>query len=144
MSQVPHAAAEWEQVLLLLRGGRDGWRHAGRQCQRNRSVDAALAATRGREVQDRTPARQGRHGRGLSRARPDARARSRDQGAAARHLDGRADRQTLQQEAKTSAKLDHTNIIPIYRVESEGGLNYFVMKYIAGTSLEDVLDQKQP
>jgi len=37
----------------------------------------------------------------------------------------------FQQEAKTSAKLDHTNIIPIYRVESEGGLNYFVMKYIA-------------
>jgi serine/threonine-protein kinase len=50
----------------------------------------------------------------------------------------------FQQEAKTSAKLDHTNIIPIYRVESEGGLNYFVMKYIAGTSLEDVIDQKQP
>jgi serine/threonine protein kinase len=50
----------------------------------------------------------------------------------------------FQQEAKTAAKLDHTNIIPIYRVESEGGLNYFVMKYIAGTSLEEVLDQKQP
>jgi len=50
----------------------------------------------------------------------------------------------FQQEAKTAAKLDHTNIIPIYRVESEGGLNYFVMKYIAGTSLEDVLDQKHP
>jgi serine/threonine-protein kinase len=50
----------------------------------------------------------------------------------------------FQQEAKTAAKLDHTNIIPIYRVESEGGLNYFVMKYIAGTSLEDVLDHKQP
>ena len=49
----------------------------------------------------------------------------------------------FQQEAKTAAKLDHTNIIPIYRVESEGGLNYFVMKYIEGTSLEDVLDQKQ-
>jgi serine/threonine-protein kinase len=52
--------------------------------------------------------------------------------------------QRFQQEAKTAAKLDHTNIIPIYRVESEGGLNYFVMKYIAGTSLEDVLEQKQP
>src|SRR5438093_2408409 len=50
----------------------------------------------------------------------------------------------FQQEAKTAAKLDHTNIIPIYRVESEGGLNYFVMKYVEGTSLEDVLDQKQP
>ncbi len=52
--------------------------------------------------------------------------------------------QRFQQEAKTAAKLDHTNIIPIYRVESEGGLNYFVMKYVAGTSLEDVLEQKQP
>jgi serine/threonine-protein kinase len=50
----------------------------------------------------------------------------------------------FQQEAKTAAKLDHTNIIPIYRVESEGGLNYFVMKYISGTSLEDLLEQKKP
>src|SRR5207248_9753657 len=29
----------------------------------------------------------------------------------------------FQQEAKTAAKLDHPNIIPIYRVESEGGLD---------------------
>jgi serine/threonine-protein kinase len=50
----------------------------------------------------------------------------------------------FQQEAKTAAKLDHNNIIPIYRVESEGGLNYFVMKYISGTSLEDLLEQKRP
>jgi len=49
----------------------------------------------------------------------------------------------FQQEAKTAARLDHPNIIPIYRVESDGGLNYFVMKYVEGTSLEDVLDQKQ-
>jgi eukaryotic-like serine/threonine-protein kinase len=50
----------------------------------------------------------------------------------------------FQQEAKTAAKLDHPNIIPIYRVESEGGLNYFVMKYISGTSLEDLLERKEP
>ena len=50
----------------------------------------------------------------------------------------------FQQEAKTAAKLDHPNIIPIYRVESEAGINYFVMKYISGTSLEDLLDTKQP
>jgi predicted Ser/Thr protein kinase len=50
----------------------------------------------------------------------------------------------FQQEAKTAAKLDHPNIIPIYRVESEGGLNYFVMKYVSGTSLEDVLERRQP
>jgi serine/threonine protein kinase len=50
----------------------------------------------------------------------------------------------FQQEAKTSAKLDHPHIIPIYRVESEGGLNYFVMKYVAGSSLEDVLERQEP
>ena len=50
----------------------------------------------------------------------------------------------FQQEAKTAAKLDHPNIIPIYRVESAEGLNFFVMKFISGTSLEDVLESKQP
>jgi serine/threonine-protein kinase len=45
----------------------------------------------------------------------------------------------FQQEAKTAAKLDHPNIIPIYRVESEGGLVYIVMKYVSGHSLEDLL-----
>jgi eukaryotic-like serine/threonine-protein kinase len=47
----------------------------------------------------------------------------------------------FQQEAKTAAKLDHPNIIPIYRVESEAGLNYFVMKYVSGNSLEQLLEQ---
>src|SRR5688500_973176 len=47
----------------------------------------------------------------------------------------------FQQEAKTAAKLDHPNIIPIYRVESEAGLNYFVMKYVTGRSLEQILEE---
>jgi serine/threonine protein kinase len=47
----------------------------------------------------------------------------------------------FQQEAKTAAKLDHPNIIPIYRVESEAGLDYFVMKFVTGNSLEQMLDQ---
>jgi len=46
----------------------------------------------------------------------------------------------FQQEAKTAAKLDHPNIIPIYRVESEAGLHYFVMKYVNGDSLEQRLE----
>jgi serine/threonine-protein kinase len=45
------------------------------------------------------------------------------------------------QEAKTAAKLDHPNIIPIYRVESEAGLVYFVMKYVTGHSLDQLLEQ---
>jgi predicted Ser/Thr protein kinase len=49
----------------------------------------------------------------------------------------------FQQEAKTAAKLDHPNIIPIYRVESEAGLNYFVMKYVNGSSLEQLVERGQ-
>ena len=48
------------------------------------------------------------------------------------------------QEAKIAAKLDHPNIIPIYRVESESGLNYFVMKFVAGRSLDELLAPGQP
>lgn len=47
-------------------------------------------------------------------------------------------------EAKTAAKLDHPNIIPIHRVESESGLHYFVMKYVTGRSLESMLDAGRP
>ena len=45
----------------------------------------------------------------------------------------------FQQEAKLAAKLDHPSIIPIYRVESENGLHYFVMKFVAGRSVDDLL-----
>lgn len=45
----------------------------------------------------------------------------------------------FQREARTAARLDHPNIIPIYRVESEGILNYFVMKYVPGRSLDRLL-----
>jgi serine/threonine-protein kinase len=50
----------------------------------------------------------------------------------------------FQREAKTAAKLDHRNIIPIHRVESESGLHYFVMKYVAGRSLDSMLEGGQP
>jgi serine/threonine-protein kinase len=49
----------------------------------------------------------------------------------------------FQQEAKTAARLDHPNIIPIYRVENEAGLVYFVMKYVTGHSLDQLLEQGQ-
>jgi serine/threonine protein kinase len=45
----------------------------------------------------------------------------------------------FQQEARTAARLDHPNIIPIHRVESEAGLVYIVMKYVSGHSLEELL-----
>jgi serine/threonine-protein kinase len=45
----------------------------------------------------------------------------------------------FEREARISAQLDHTNIIPVYAVEEVDGLNFFVMKYIAGKSLEELL-----
>jgi hypothetical protein len=50
----------------------------------------------------------------------------------------------FRREAKTAARLDHPGIIPIYRVESEGGLDYFIMKYVPGRSLEAVLLDESP
>lgn len=45
----------------------------------------------------------------------------------------------FEREARTAAKLDHPNIIPIFAVESSGDLHYFVMKFVDGESLEQVL-----
>jgi serine/threonine protein kinase len=50
----------------------------------------------------------------------------------------------FRREAKTAARLDHPGIIPIYRVENEGGLDYFIMKYVAGRSLDAVLRDEAP
>ena len=46
----------------------------------------------------------------------------------------------FEREARTAAKLDHPNIIPVYSVESHGDFHYFVMKFVAGRSLEQILD----
>ena len=45
----------------------------------------------------------------------------------------------FQREARTSAKLEHPNIIPIYRVGKSGRVIYFVMKYLRGKPLSTVL-----
>jgi len=49
--------------------------------------------------------------------------------------------QRFQREARTAAKLDHAGIIPIYAVEDEGELQYFVMKYVRGHPLDDEIDR---
>ncbi|UCG85092.1 MAG: protein kinase [Gemmatimonadota bacterium] len=46
----------------------------------------------------------------------------------------------FEREARTAARLDHPNIIPIYSVESQGDFHYFVMKFVTGKSLEQILD----
>jgi serine/threonine protein kinase len=50
----------------------------------------------------------------------------------------------FEREARTAAKLDHPNIIPIYSVESHGEFHYFVMKFVTGKSLESVVDVGTP
>ena len=41
------------------------------------------------------------------------------------------------------AGLHHTNIVPIFTVGSEGGVNYYAMQFIDGRSLAEVLTQSQ-
>jgi TonB family protein len=48
----------------------------------------------------------------------------------------------FQREARTAGKLEHPNIIPIYRVGKSGRVIYFVMKYIRGKSLSAVVEAR--
>lgn len=48
----------------------------------------------------------------------------------------------FQREARTAAKLEHPNIIPIYRVGKSGDVIYFAMKLLKGKSLGDVLSER--
>ena len=51
----------------------------------------------------------------------------------------------FKREAETVAKLHHTNIVPIYNVGSEHGVNYYAMQFIDGRSLAEVLaEAKRP
>ena len=46
-------------------------------------------------------------------------------------------------EARTAAQLEHPNIISIYRVGKTGRVIYFVMKYLRGGSLSQVLAERK-
>jgi predicted Ser/Thr protein kinase len=50
----------------------------------------------------------------------------------------------FEREAKTAAGLDHRGIVPIYEAGSESGLHYFVMQYVEGQPLGEILRQKPP
>ncbi len=49
----------------------------------------------------------------------------------------------FQREARTAAQLEHPNIIPIYRVGQAGRVIYFVMKYLRGGALSNVIAERQ-
>jgi tRNA A-37 threonylcarbamoyl transferase component Bud32 len=48
----------------------------------------------------------------------------------------------FKREARTVAALSHPNIIPVYQVKEADGLVFFVMKYVAGRSLESIIREQ--
>jgi predicted Ser/Thr protein kinase len=55
-----------------------------------------------------------------------------------------AQRERFLQEARTAARLAHPHIVPIHAVEQRGDLVFFVMGYIAGTTLADQVRTQGP
>lgn len=49
----------------------------------------------------------------------------------------------FQREAETIAKLHHTNIVPIFAVGCERGVNYYAMQFIEGESLAEVFAKRK-
>jgi serine/threonine protein kinase len=47
----------------------------------------------------------------------------------------------FQREARSAAKLHHTNIVPVFGVGEQDGLHYYVMQFIAGLGLDVVVDE---
>jgi tetratricopeptide (TPR) repeat protein len=45
----------------------------------------------------------------------------------------------FEREARAAARLHHTNVVPVFGVGAEGGTHYYVMQYIEGRPLDQVL-----
>jgi serine/threonine protein kinase len=46
----------------------------------------------------------------------------------------------FEREAKTAARLHHTNIVPVFGIGEQDGVRYYVMQYIQGVGLDAVID----
>ena len=57
------------------------------------------------------------------------------------HTYGKGIVERFRREARTAAKLNHPNIIPIYRIGEAGPTLYFVMKLVQGRTLESIARQ---
>src|SRR5262249_47208197 len=51
--------------------------------------------------------------------------------------------QRFRREARAAARLHHTNIVPVYGVGEDAGLHYYVMQFIPGLGLDEVLAELQ-
>src|SRR5262249_49108241 len=47
----------------------------------------------------------------------------------------------FEREAKAAAKLHHTNIVPVFGVGDQEGMPYYVMQFIQGLGVDEVLDE---
>jgi hypothetical protein len=47
----------------------------------------------------------------------------------------------FRREARASARLHHTNIVPVFEVGQEGQVSYYAMQFIQGQSLDSVIDE---
>jgi WD40 repeat protein/serine/threonine protein kinase len=47
----------------------------------------------------------------------------------------------FRREARSAAKLHHTNIVPVFGVGEQDGLHYYVMQFIPGLGLDEVLEE---
>ena len=47
----------------------------------------------------------------------------------------------FEREAKSAARLHHTNIVPVFGVGEQDGMPYYVMQFIQGLGLDEVLDE---
>src|SRR5207248_8543527 len=50
-------------------------------------------------------------------------------------------RRRFEREARVAAKLHHTNIVPVFGVGEQDGLPYYVMQFIPGLGLNEVLEE---
>ncbi|HVC96591.1 MAG TPA: tetratricopeptide repeat protein [Pirellulales bacterium] len=56
-------------------------------------------------------------------------------------LSSAAQLQRFEREARTAARLHHTNIVPVFGVGHCDGLHYYAMQYISGLSLQGLLEE---
>ena len=82
-----------------------------------------------------------RHGGRLRGRAGLARPQRGAEAAAAADPPRRQQRHRFEREARSAAKLHHTNIVPVFGVGEHEGTPYYVMQFIHGLGLDEVLEE---